>query len=171
MRLEEVIEKLSRHDRVANKKLMEGYLEDFIPNQLLKSENLQKAFGISDLEMESMYREGYMLYQKGDFVKSLAAFEAMVILDPLKKKFWLGFGASNQLLKKFDKALSAYAMAAILDTKDPYPHFHAYECYMGLKDEDEAKKALQNALEKSSSPSFNLLQTEIMRIKKEKKWQ
>ena len=37
-------------------------------------------------------------------------------------------------------------MAALLREKDPYPHFHAAECYFSIKETTEATKALGEAL-------------------------
>lgn len=168
MKLEEVIEKLSK-DGQANAKLVDGYLDDFIPNQLLKSENLQQAFGISDKEMQVFYAQGYLDYQKGNFPKAAKSFEAMLALSPFTKKYWMGFSASMQLWKKYDRALKGYAMLALLDTENPYPHFHAYECYMAKRNTREAKKALKTAFEKVSD-KYSSLKSEIERIKREKKW-
>lgn len=146
---------------------LETYLEDFIPNLLLKSETLQQAFGISTYEMEEIYNEAYQLYEEDDFVESAVGFRWLVLLNPFLYKYWIGMAASLQLLEKYEKALHAYAVSALLDCKNPYPHFHAFECYKQLANQQEADKALDLAYKRTIGNSeYRELQTEIEQIKK-----
>jgi type III secretion system low calcium response chaperone LcrH/SycD len=149
---------------------LEAYLEDFIPNVLLKSETLQKAFGVSAYEMEEIYCEAYTFYQEDNYLESSTAFRWLVLLNPFHKKYWMGLGASLQLLEKYEKALHAYAAASLLEHENPYPHFHAFECYEALKNREEAEKALNLAYKRTlSNPAFHELRDEIESIKK-KSW-
>jgi len=141
---------------------LETYLEDFIPNTLLKNETLQKAFGISYYEMEEVYSEVYSFYQDDNYLESSTGFRWLVLLNPFIPTYWMGLAASLQLREKLEKALHAYAVSALLDSENPYPHFHAFECYIALNNKDEAKKALDLAFKRTiGKASYSDLQEQI----------
>lgn len=145
---------------------IESYVEGFIPNILLKSESLQKAFGISDYEMEKLYEEAYEYYESDAYQDSLILFRWLVLFNSYEAKYWMGFAATLQLLERYEKALHAYAVAYLLDSQNPYPHFHAYECYMLLKNRDDAEKALEMAYQRcDGKAAYDELKNEIERLK------
>lgn len=144
MLLKELIEKIEK-DPSSKQKLVESYLDDFIPNQLLKSETLQQAFGVTYRQMEIFYAQGFAHYQNRELWKAEETFRWLVTLNPLEKKYWMGFAASLQLLGRFEKALKGYALAAFLDADDPTPHIHAEECYLALGNAVEAAHAKKDA--------------------------
>jgi|GEM_PF-799712 len=147
---------------------LEAYLEDFVPNILLKSETLQKAFGISPYEMEEIYSTAYIHYQEDHFLEACTGFRWLTLLNPFIVKYWMGLAASLQLLEKYEKALHAYAVAALLDSENPYPHFHAYECYVDLDNKEEAEKALDLSYMRTiGKDAYRDLQEEIKVLKKE----
>ena len=125
----------------------ETYLEDFIPNKLLKSETLKLAFDITDHEMEELYAEAYGCYEEDAFKAASNGFRFLIILDPFVPRYWMGLGASLQLLERFEKALQAYAVVTLLVSKNPAPHLYAHECYKAMGEEKEAELALQLAKE------------------------
>jgi type III secretion system low calcium response chaperone LcrH/SycD len=141
---------------------LETYLEDFVPNKLLKSGTLQDAFDLSDYELEEVYNESYLLYQEDRYLESSTGFRWLVLFNPYEPKYWMGLAASLQLLEKYEKALHAYALFALLESDNPYPHFHAYECYSALHNVEEGRKALvlahRRAVKKSA---YRDLQEEI----------
>ena len=127
---------------------IESYVEDFIPNILMKSESLQCAFGISSYEMEKLYEEAFEYYAADCYLDSLTVFRWLVLFNSYEAKYWMGFAANQQLLQRYEKALHAYAVASLLDIKNPYPHYHAFECYRLLNNKDDAKKALNLAYQR-----------------------
>ena len=147
MKLEALIEKIrnKRGESAPFPDNMEGFLEDFIPNKLFKEETFQKAFEVSEQEMDGLYQEAYFLYQKKEFKKAAHVFRALIILNPFRPHYWLGLGGSLQLLKDYEKALQAYGVLVFLSPEDPAPHLHAYECYQALGIPEEAQKALEEA--------------------------
>ena len=91
MKIKELIEQFSRGEGHEN---LEKYLEDFLPNTLLKSETLHKAFEISGEEMSELYQKAYHFYQEDRFDQSVILFRWLVILNPFIVKFWMGLGSS-----------------------------------------------------------------------------
>lgn len=146
---------------------IEAFTADFIPNALLKSETLQIAFEISEEEMEELYAEGYAFYEEGKYIQSADTFRWLVLLNPFYMKYWMGLGASQQLLKLYEKALHSYAAAALLDSSSPYPHFYAYECYTHMDEEEEAQKALHLAEQRAHGVKYHALKEEIASLQGE----
>lgn len=169
MKLKELLRRIAmnRNEEYPFPEDLEAYLDDFIPNTLLKSETLQRAFGVSSYEMEEIYSEAYRLYEEDVYLESSIAFRWLVLLNPYVAKYWKGLAASLQLLEKYEKALHGYAMAALLDADNPYPHFHAYECYDALNNTEDADKALDLAYQRTLSKEiYRDLQEEIVSLKK-----
>ena len=130
---------------------MEAYLEKWIPEKLMQSETLQRAFGLSAEQMEEIYSDAYSFYQQDCYEQAGKGFRWLVILNPFIARFWLGLGSCLHLLEKYEKALHAYAVVTLLESQNPLPHFHAFECYEALENMEEAQVALQTAYELSKA--------------------
>ncbi|MFN0064779.1 MAG: SycD/LcrH family type III secretion system chaperone, partial [Chlamydiales bacterium] len=140
-------------------------LEDFIPNIILKSDTLAIAYGVSKKELEEIYSEGYAFYEEEHLSEASNTFRFLVILDPYIPKFWMGLAATQQLLGDYEKALHSYAMVTLLEKDNPYPHFHASECYRALRNEPEAEIALDIALDLAQKASYHELQDRIEKLR------
>ncbi len=161
MTIKTLIAKLSRGE---GPKDLESYLEDFVPNTLLKSNTLQEAYGVSRKEMSELYKKAYDYYQEDRYDQSIVLFRFLVMLNPFVTKYWMGLGSSQQLLKQYEKALHSYAIWALLDGKNPAPHFQASECYAALANQVEGNKALKEALERTTNkPVYKQLREEVER--------
>jgi len=125
------------------------YLQDFVPSRLLQSHCFQIAFGVRDAEMEALYAKAYELYHAENYLIAANLFRWLVLLNPFVTKYWMGLGASQQLINDCKKALECYAVAYVLDDNSPYPHFYAYECYEAMGEESDALIALQMASERA----------------------
>ena len=101
---------------------------------------------ISDGDVEQFYAYGYAQYGTGNWSEAADVFRLLCTRRPLEPRFWFALGATLQEAKSYFDALNAWAMAALLREKDPYPHFHAAECYFSIKETTEATKALGEAL-------------------------
>lgn len=139
----------------------ETYLNEFINGKLLKSNTLRQAFDISMAQMELYYRDAYTFYEQEQFKLAMDSFQALALLDPFTKTYWMGLGGSAQMLHNYDKALRAYAMASLLDDDDPYPHFYAYQCLSATKEDEEANKALALAQERCNDSIYFSLKKKI----------
>jgi type III secretion system low calcium response chaperone LcrH/SycD len=145
---------------------LEAYVEHFIPTRLAKSDTLQQAFAVTTYEMEEIYQEAYQLYDEDLYMEAADIFRWLVVFNPFVGKYWMGLAASLHVCGSYDKALHAYALSALLDSENPYPHYHAYECYLALNDKNEAEKALNLAYKRALVNNAYLdLQTEIKRLK------
>ncbi len=164
MKLKELIQRISvqRKEDHPFPEDLDSYLEDFVPNVLLKSETLQEAFEVTGREMEELYKEGFDHYQTDRYTDSGTVFRWLVTLNPFMIKYWMGLAASQQLLNQDEKALHSYAVAAFLDPESPMPHYHAYECYESLNNKEDAKKALDLAYKRClSNAEYEHMKPEI----------
>ena len=100
---------------------------------------------LPDDEVEAFYQYAYSHYNSGHWTEAADIFRLLCTRRPLDSRFWFGLGAALQEGGSYIDALHSWAMAALLKTEDPYPHFHAAECYFSLGDGQEAAKALKEA--------------------------
>ena len=108
-------------------------------------EFLSTAPTVPAIDAEQFYAHGYALYQSGRAKDAVDVFRVLSARQPFELRFWFGLGASLQEDRSYSEALCAWAMAALLEPADPYPHFHAAECAYSLHQKDEALKALAEA--------------------------
>ncbi|MEG0036930.1 MAG: SycD/LcrH family type III secretion system chaperone [Victivallaceae bacterium] len=146
---------------------LERYMQDFVPSELMKEETFQKVFKITTEELERVYKEGYGFYLNENYSQSITIFRWLVFFNPYVSKFWIALGSSLHMSKEYEKALHAYGITAILRTQDPSPHYYAYACYSLLEEREEAEKALEIAWEKSQSPIYEKIRSQILKIKKQ----
>lgn len=95
--------------------------------------------------LKVLYSTAYEAYMHGQYEKAADGFRLLCTMDEREPKNWMGLGASFQMTSRPDDALFAYAMAVILDDENPWPHFHAGECYLDKKNTVEANQAFLKA--------------------------
>ncbi len=118
-------------------------LEDFV----LKGRSIREIQGLSDEQMEAIYATAYTLYNGGRYEDAEKIFQCLSLFDHLGHRYWMGLGATRQMLKKYKEAIDAYSMAAVLNLKDPQASLHAAECNLALNNIEGAKSALRCTLE------------------------
>lgn len=95
--------------------------------------------------LNTFYAFAYRFYREGKYQEATDFFRFLTLIRPYEKRGWMGLGAAEQMSKNYHRALSAYAFLCVLDDQDPYPHFHAAECYLALNDVIEGLLALNAA--------------------------
>ena len=78
---------------------------------------LKQLKGVTNAELEAVYSLAFGYYQTGKFNEALKLFQFLVLFDHLNKKYWMGLGAVQQVLKDFE------ARAAEKDIKAAKPSF------------------------------------------------
>ncbi len=126
-----------------------------------------KKPSLSEKEAESFYAFGFSLYGGGSFQEAVDVFEVLCVQRPLEHRHWFGLASSLQESGEYQKALPAWAMAAIINAADPYPHLHAAECCFSLKQMKEAKIALQAAVARAQDNTILLDQITLL----QKRWE
>ncbi|HSI86704.1 MAG: SycD/LcrH family type III secretion system chaperone [Candidatus Methylacidiphilales bacterium] len=122
-------------------------LTDLLDGFLKNSATLKDVRGLTNENMEAVYSVGYSLYTNGKFEDSEKIFQFLCLFDHLERKYWLGLGGSRQMLKQYDRAVEAYAYAALLDISDPTAASRAADCHIALGKLTEAESSLTAAVE------------------------
>jgi type III secretion system low calcium response chaperone LcrH/SycD len=90
--------------------------------------------------MRSIYASAYCYYQNGKYSEACTRFRLLVLMDAQNRTYWLGLGATQQMLKEYDKALQTYTLTALMDAHDPHVYVHMADCLFAL---NQTEKGLQ----------------------------
>ena len=121
-------------------------IEDLATNLFEESVSLGTIKGFTVNEIEAAYHMAYGLYQQRRFSEAVKLFQYFAIHEHTDRRFWMGWAACLQKLKKYEPAIKAYSVATMLDVGQPDGPFHAAECYIAMKDWDNAKQSLETVL-------------------------
>ncbi len=117
---------------------------------------IREAEETPPIDPEAFYAHAYALYQSGKTADASEVFQVLCVKYPLESRFWCGLAASCQENANYDKALRSWAMSALLDPENPYPHFHAAECATSLNQKEDALLALEEAKSLIKSDTHSL---------------
>lgn len=120
---------------------------------------------LSLAEQDIIYGSGFGLYEKGNYLEASELFTQLLLENPYDIRYWRGLAAARQMEKNYEMALNAWALVAILEDKDPLPHYHAAECLLSMGDKDEAQKALLAAEDRLGISSLDNLREKIECLK------
>ena len=121
-------------------------IEDLATNLFEEGASLGTIKGFTVDEIEAAYHMAYGLYQQRRFSEAVKLFQYFAIHEHTDRRFWMGWAACLQKLKKYEPAIKAYSVATMLDVGQPDGPFHAAECYIAMKDWDNAKQSLETVL-------------------------
>lgn len=117
-------------------------------------------------EKEIAYSLAFENYGKKEFRKAKKLFTTLIFSDPYNGSYWKGLAATLQMKEMYAEAAQAWAMVALLNERDPLPHFHAAECLLAVGEKNEAKLALKCAMKRLTTKDKALKQ----HIKKLEVW-
>lgn len=106
---------------------------------------VKEAQNMPSIDPEMFYAHAFAHYQAGRTKDAAEVFHILCARFPLEARFWFGLASSCQESADYEIALHAWAMSALLDPKNPYPHFHAAECSTSLQCKRDALLALETA--------------------------
>lgn len=112
-------------------------------NSLMKGEPLKIEKGIDDAQLNAVYSLAFSYYSTGRYDEALKLFKFLVLFDHLSQKFWIGLGATQQMLKHYDEAIAAFAQASLLDIENPKPMYYAAICHIAKGDKVSAASAVR----------------------------
>ena len=118
-----------------------------LQNQLEKGQTGQDILEFSEEVMSQFYKSAYELFENKDYEESCDAFLFLILLNPNKYEYWLGFGMGTQMCHHYEAAIDAYEMAALIDIASPVPYFYLAKCLFAIHDRESALQALNLAIE------------------------
>lgn len=122
---------------------MERLMRDFMQN----GKTLKDIKGLTAENMEAIYGVAYNAYSAGNLDQAHKVFQFLCYFDHLEHKYWMGLGATRQMLKDFSSAVDAYSFAGLLNINDPRAPFQAANCHIALGNRDAAVSGLTATIE------------------------
>ena len=110
---------------------------------LMEGAALADVHGYTEDEMEAVYLLAYNAYRQGKYPDARKLFQFLALNDHVESRFWMGLAATCQVSGEYRQAVAAYEMAAVLEATNPWPPFHAGECYAAMNDWETCAKALE----------------------------
>ena len=118
-------------------------VEELAKKCLMEGAALADVQGYTGDEMEAVYHLAYNAYRQGKYPDARKLFQFLALNEHVESRFWMGLAATCQMSGEHRQAVAAYEMAAVLEATNPWPPFHAGECYMAMNDWERSAKALQ----------------------------
>lgn len=100
---------------------------------------------LSEGAITCLYASAHEFYVNGKYETAHHYFHILTVLEPYAKRNWMGLAATLHAQKDYKLALEGFSMAAVLDVNDPYPCFHAAECFFFLGEIEKGFEALDAA--------------------------
>ena len=104
-------------------------VEEAFNKILIDGVSPKHAMRIPPEVMELLYSHAYLLYQSGNYKKSVDLFQFLRMLDPQEKRYYFGLAANFHQMKDYLYAAANYILYQQLDPYDPVIAFHLYDCY------------------------------------------
>lgn len=133
---------MAEQEQILTPEILEKAVKEIISGK----KTLKDLRGLKNEEMEACYIAAYNFYNHGKLSEALSVFTTLCMFDNLNPKYWMGLGATRQMMKNFSGAVEAYGLAGVLDYTNPKAPFYAADCLMALKQYDRAKMALEAAI-------------------------
>ena len=130
-------------ENAANDEGLEGKLLEYFG----KGGTFKDLKNMNDDTMEAIYSVAFNLYQGGKFDEALKVFQFLCFYDHFNKKYYLGMGACQQMLKDYESAIEIFTYAAVLDGDDPRAMMYIGDCHMGQGDKEKARQSYEMAIE------------------------
>jgi len=115
-------------------------------NDIFQGKTIQEASQLSDQAYEALYQAAKHIYDQQHYEQAADAFAVLAFLNGKKPTIWLALGHSEYFCHRYDAALLAYSMAALMNPSDWTCHVHCCKCYEALHQMDLAVNALDLAL-------------------------
>lgn len=88
--------------------------------------------GLSGDQLEGVYALAFRFYQNGQLDEAETFFRFLSLYDFYNADYAMGLAAVLQMKKQYDKAISTYALAQVLDPSTDAPMFHMAQCHLAL---------------------------------------
>jgi type III secretion system low calcium response chaperone LcrH/SycD len=103
---------------------------------------LKELRDIDERHLEAVYALAYNQYEQGKYDDAEKTFRFLCLLDHASLRYWKGYAATLQMMKRYDAAAKAYSQCARMEPEDPMPPLHAGECYLAVGNLELADAAL-----------------------------
>jgi type III secretion system low calcium response chaperone LcrH/SycD len=95
--------------------------------------------GIPNSVMDELYAYGYKFYQAGRLDDAKSFFQYLCVYDSQNPVYMMGLAATLQRKKEYESAIKMYEFAFSLAKNDYRPKLYIGQCYLSLKDKEQAR--------------------------------
>ncbi len=138
-----VAEHMSKFSNAEKKKY-----EELLVQVALKEKSMASAIGLEKHHLEKIYNQGHILFKAGKYKEAKNIFVALSSFEPEDHRFLAAVAATTHHLKDYDLAIVYYMTWAMLEMKDPLPHYYSSDCYMKLNQPLAATMMLKVSIER-----------------------
>ena len=122
-------------------------LENMLIEFFGKGGTFKDLKNMSDDAMEAIYSVAYNLYQGAKYEEAQKVFQFLCFYDHFNRKYFMGLGACQQMMKEYENAIEVFTFATVLDTNDPRPMIYIGDCHLAMGDKSKAKMSYETAME------------------------
>ncbi|MGI9275660.1 MAG: SycD/LcrH family type III secretion system chaperone [Endozoicomonas sp.] len=122
-------------------------LENMLIEFFGKGGTFKDLKNMSDDAMEAIYSVAYNLYQGGKYEEAQKVFQFLCFYDHFNRKYFMGLGACQQMMKEYENAIEVFTFATVLDTDDPRPMIYIGDCHLAMGDKEKARMSYETAIE------------------------
>ncbi|MDR1665714.1 MAG: tetratricopeptide repeat protein [Puniceicoccales bacterium] len=108
---------------------------------------LGEALAIPKDKLEIMYATAYNLYNNDKYEKASTIFNVLCLYEPGNLDYWIGLGACQKLLNRYEGALISYHTILTLNPTYFTGYLELAECLFKLEQLPAAKKVIEAMLE------------------------
>lgn len=125
---------------------------DLLWEAIVSGATLKEIQGVPDSVMDSIYAHAYKFYQMGRLDDAEVFFNFLHFYDSGNANYMMGLAATYQQKKQYAEAIDAYELTLALAKDNFRPMLHIAQCYLSLKDKQQARKSFEAILE-SDAPA------------------
>src|SRR3954451_19513616 len=92
-----------------------------LAKEFAQGRTLADIHGLTPEDLEAIYSVAFNLYNNQRYDEAVKVFKFLCLHDHFQEKYWMGLGATHQMMKDFKLASSAYGYAYLLDSDNPKP--------------------------------------------------
>ena len=134
-----------------------------ITEYLLTGGTLGEVKEVNQATMTSIYNMAYTQYQNGHYDEAAKGFQYLCFYDHWNAEYFLCLGACQQMMRLFGQAIKTFEYAARMDIKNPLAKVYIGDCFLALKQDNNAIVVYQSALRDAAK--YKVEHPELVRIK------
>lgn len=93
-----------------------------------------------------VYNLGFNQYNQGKYEEAARYFRFLTFYNHLEPRYAKAMGACLQMMERYPDAISAYAMAIVMDAMDPEPMLRMAECLIAMGEMADAAETLDSVI-------------------------
>lgn len=157
-------ENLTKEFAIASEKLdqIKTHKEKIVRDPKSLSSNTWQSFlGLSEPTLLWLYQVGRYHYEQKCLEEAKTLFHLLIMLNSLDHTHWIGLGFTQKSLLELQEALDSFAMAIILNPKNPIARYQSAKLYLQLGQFEDALIELEILSEIIQKEKLDFLKSDV----------